>query len=232
MENVQERVAHLERALEETHSLVQALVDRNGQVERRLRFWRRCAGVLALASLCFLVPRTGTAGSTAEPLEQRVAELEHKLAHFRRAGDEVYITGANLHIRNGQRRTDTANGLGNLIVGYNEFRGSGETGRSGSHNLVVGNFHNYTHWGGLIGGQENAARAPFASVTGGRQNIAGGPFSSVSGGLFNRAAGNVSTISGGHGNRATGFASSISGGGDRGVTGAHDWRAGSLIQGQ
>ena len=45
-------------------------------------------------------------------------------------------TGVNVHVRDGSGGTDGAvNGLGNLIVGYNED--SGDT-RSGSHNLVVG----------------------------------------------------------------------------------------------
>jgi hypothetical protein len=73
--------------------------------------------------------RTRTAG--------RVAILEGKLAAmaFDAAANEVVITGANLRIVNGLGTTDTANGLGNLIVGYNEPRGFQPEVRTGSHNV-------------------------------------------------------------------------------------------------
>jgi len=34
-------------------------------------------------------------------------------------GPHILITGANLHVRNGIGKTDSINGTGNLIVGYN-----------------------------------------------------------------------------------------------------------------
>lgn len=47
----------------------------------------------------------------------------------------------NLQVINGEGATaDTANGLGNLIVGYNEDTDV-PSDRSGSHNLVVGEDH-------------------------------------------------------------------------------------------
>jgi hypothetical protein len=46
------------------------------------------------------------------------------------AGPHVILTGANLHIRNGDAAaaTDTVNGVGNLVVGYNEASGSPNRG--------------------------------------------------------------------------------------------------------
>jgi len=41
------------------------------------------------------------------------------------------------------------NGLGNLIVGYNEDVGSNAT-RTGSHNLVVGIEHSYSSYAGSL----------------------------------------------------------------------------------
>jgi hypothetical protein len=58
------------------------------------------------------------AGGGVPALEQRVAALEDLLVHFTRTGNDVFITGANLHLVNGLQDTSTANGLGNLIVGY------------------------------------------------------------------------------------------------------------------
>ena len=42
------------------------------------------------------------------------------------------------------------NGLGNLIVGYNELGTPGEDNRTGSHNLVVGHGNSYSSFGGWV----------------------------------------------------------------------------------
>lgn len=53
-------------------------------------------------------------------LKERVDDLESLLVHFSRDGDEITITGANLNVVNGTGTTDgTPNGLGNVIIGYN-----------------------------------------------------------------------------------------------------------------
>ena len=57
----------------------------------------------------------------------------------------IRITGVNLQVVNGLGATDgrpnrqgkaTTNGVGNVILGYNEARAT--TDRTGSHNLVIG----------------------------------------------------------------------------------------------
>jgi hypothetical protein len=122
-----------------------ALEQQMHPVTRRLRWWRGLAGgLLVLAVLTWALP----AGAAPEAqkkkkLEERVAALEDLLRHFSREGNEVFITGANLHIVNGLGRTgcgseeepipDCPNGLGNLIVGYNEPRIDLENIRTGSH---------------------------------------------------------------------------------------------------
>jgi len=94
----------------------------------------------------------------------------------------------------------TLNGLGNLIVGYNEtgtlLHGDLEV-RTGSHNLVVGPGHTYSSYGGVVAGFMNKSTGVYATVTGGSENTAGAPASSVSGGNFCRALGNFSSVSGG-----------------------------------
>ena len=135
-------------------------------------------------------------------LEARIATLEALLEHFSRDGNDVTIAGANLHIVNGTgTTTGTVNGLGNLIVGYNEVRGSGDD-RTGSHNLVVGKEHNYSSFGGLVAGYYNTISGRYASVSGGSVNVAGGSSSSVSGGSGNEASGTDSSVSGGYYNQA------------------------------
>ena len=127
------------------------------------------------------------------------------------------------------------NGLGNLLIGYNEATGfgslacsdgqfadqtacedAGETWareqRTGSHNLVLGAGQFYTSHGGLLAGNRNIVNRAWASVSGGRLNTASGNSSSVSGGEFNFASGTWSSVSGGFGNTASSSWSSVSGG--------------------
>jgi len=127
------------------------------------------------------------------------------------------------------------NGLGNVILGYNETHpvtpevcesgqfdnqadceanswtwGAGQ--KTGSHNLIVGTGHNYTRHGNLVAGFANTVNARWASVSGGSQNIASGADSSISGGLQNVTRAFQSSVSGGRENRAIASRSSVSGG--------------------
>ena len=61
--------------------------------------------------------------------------------------------------------------LGNLIVGYNTDVG---WPRTGSHNLIVGDRHGYTSYGGFVAGELNSIAAAWATVTGGQWNLANG----------------------------------------------------------
>ena len=125
--------------------------------------------------------------------------------------NEITVTGANLHINSGSGSTGgTVNGLGNLIVGYNELRGSGDD-RNGSHNIVVGTMQNYSSHGGLVAGYHNTISGDYASVSGGRNNNAQGSYASVSGGNGNTASGYVASISGGDSNTADNNFASVSG---------------------
>ncbi|MCP4136920.1 MAG: hypothetical protein GY754_38470 [bacterium] len=168
----------------------------------------------------------------------------------------IQFSGVNVQIVSGAGYTKggdgdyytegTVNGLGNLIVGYNEkIPWSGPThDRTGSHNIIVGNWHNYSSYGGLVvgqgntisgefssvsGGEDNTAIGDHSSVSGGDHNTAGGSFSSVSGGSLNRASGYECSVSGGTRNTAYGDCSSVSGGFDRSLTTMYTWRAGDYF---
>ena len=160
-----------------------------------------------------------------------------------RKGNDVTIKGANLQLVNGLGHTDCTdeqeepipdcpNGLGNLIVGYNESRvpNFGEDIRTGSHNVVVGQRHNFSRFGGLVVGDVNTISGDFASVSGGDTNTASGARSAVSGGAANTASGVASVVSGGNGNTASGESSVVSGGQNRTAAGEFDWVAGSLVE--
>ncbi len=143
--------------------------------------------------------------------------------------------GVNVQIVNGTGTTNgPTNGVGNLIVGYNEPRSiNGECSnpfyydqlscislgffwalefREGSHNLVVGKEHNFSSYGGLVAGFRNSIRQWSASVSGGADNRANSGAASVSGGQFNNALSDYSSIGGGGFNQARGQVSSVSGG--------------------
>jgi hypothetical protein len=201
---------------------LEVLEQRTQTVERQLRWWRGLAcGLFVLAVLTWALP-SGMAREEAstggeQGLAQRVAALEDLLTHVSRKGNEVFLTRANLHIVNGLGRTECAdaegnpipdcpNGLGNLIVGYNEPRDSvfGENIRTGSHNVVVGPGHNFSRVGGVVAGELNEISGDFASVIGGDFNTANNRQSAVIGGSGNAASGLQSVVCGGENNKASG----------------------------
>ena len=132
-----------------------------------------------------------------EQLKAQVAQLTTLLANVTRVGNNITFSGMNVHIVDGTGDTGgTGNGLGNLIVGYNELRGSGDV-RTGSHNIVIGSHNNFSSYGGLVAGYQNTMSAAYASVSGGYNNTASGMYSSVSGGSVNTASDYYSSVSGG-----------------------------------
>ena len=164
-----------------------------------------------------------------DTLEGRISDLEttigdlqasigqlHELAQYVTvAGTNITFSGANVHIVNGSGATDGAvDGLGNLIVGYNETRDDGTDDRTGSHNIVTGSRNNYSSYGGLVAGSYNEISGTNASVIGGNHNTASGASASVSGGSTNTADGWFASVSGGFGNTAVGMFANVSGGQD------------------
>ena len=154
-------------------------------------------------------------------------------------GPQVRLSGVNLQLVNGTGTTDgMPNGLGNLIIGYDLVRTSGNnicsdgnysndqancvlynntwaiSHKTGSHYLIIGDYNNYSQYVGIVSGYTNTSNRSYASVVGGYYNTSSGSGSSVSGGKFNTASGNWSSISGGESNTISISAggSSISGG--------------------
>jgi len=191
----------------------------------------------------------GDAGTHLADLQARNDNLEARLARLEgllesvslaQGGQTVRFTGVNVQIVSGSGSTDAdpPNGLGNLIIGYNELRGEDcdETNgpscdypmtgcppsdydwcncwnsRWGSHNLIIGSGNNYDGSGGFVGGRFNTIGGSFSSVTAGQCNRTENRLASVSGGLANRAAGVAATVVGGARNYAGGEMSSVVGG--------------------
>lgn len=158
-------------------------------------------------------------------------------------GPLVRFDGVNLQVVNGLDQTDSLNGLGNLIVGYDEsFAGAGNfrcsdgrytdvttceangaiwsnNHKTGSHYLILGKYNNYSQFGGIVAGRSNFANGPYSSVTSGFVNTASGEGSHVSGGTFNTSNGVWSSVSGGSQNASSGQSSSVSGGDDNTASG-------------
>jgi hypothetical protein len=164
----------------------------------------------------------------------------------------VLFNGINVQIVNGTGATQTVNGLGNLIIGYNRPRSTGavcslgflpteaeciargglwaRSHKSGSHNLVGGDFNAYSSWGGAVLGLENAITAPYATVGGGAGNRALGDLSAIGGGSLNTASGMYGMVNGGLSNTASGAFATVGGGNARSATEPHDWTAGGFTQ--
>ena len=198
------------------------------------------------ASFCspFSTPDTGFRADSfkdaVDMLGNQLADLMSLLAGVNRitdrGSDTLQLSAMNLQIVDGSGSTESRTGLGNLVVGYNKERVLGldcEVDdsfcnlRDGSHNVIIGDKHNFIKWGGLViglgneisgeyasvsGGSFNKASGYAASVSGGRYNNASGASSSISGGEFNDAYGNIASISGGGNNLSGGYATSVSGG--------------------
>ena len=178
--------------------------------------------------------RLDTAAATNAELTERVtaaegraAALEGLLAGVSRRGSVLRFAGMNVQVVNGAGDTAAVNGLGNLVVGYNEDAttsgcqfgdpcqrdGDGAADvRSGSHMLVVGPYHTYSGYAGIVAGLNNTASGRYASVTGGHRNTASGRYASVAGGGGNTASGIVASVAGGNGNTASDDYASVAGG--------------------
>ena len=218
---------------------------------------RTAVGLTLCALICCLIPAVANAATLAErvaALERAVATLQAQVTALQNtltgasnvlalnpyltvdtATKRVRFTGVNLQLVNGTGETNTRNGLGNLLVGYDlpltsynwfcsdgqyidqsSCEGAGETWatshKTGSHYLVVGDENNYSQYGGVVVGLRNTSNGQYASVSGGSGNSASGGYASVSGGAANTASGHEASVSGGQHNTASGSWASVSGG--------------------
>lgn len=146
-------------------------------------------------------------------LETRIAALEELLAHVTIEGDNLVLTGMNFQVVSGSGTTEgTVNGTGNIILGYNETNNSKDK-RTGSHNLVVGRYHSYSNYGGIVAGEDNVLSGKSASVLGGALNAATGDGSVVVAGEGNLTGGRSSAILAGEVNKTSALFCSVSSGG-------------------
>ena len=133
-------------------------------------------------------------------------------------GTTLQFSGINVQIVSGAGSTGApVNGKGNLIVGYDAITTSPT--QTGSHNVIIGDEHTFTTYGGLVAGSHNAITGVSASVSGGVNNTASAQNASVSGGAGGHASGVDASVSGGNSNTASGPGASVSGGGGNTASG-------------
>jgi hypothetical protein len=186
-------------------------------------------------------------------LSNRIVDLEAALANLRALDSvltveqrngvpTVRLTGVNLQVVNGLNRTESVNGAGNVIIGYDEpntfttgnicSRATANNGalviddagclaaggvlathhKSGSHNLVLGEQNSWSSFAGIISGRINFVNEAHASVIGGVDNRSSGRQSVIVGGQGHTASANSAVVAGGIGGKATGRLSTIVGG--------------------
>jgi hypothetical protein len=119
----------------------------------------------------------------------RITELEILLNGVTRSEDTLMLTGMNLQVVSVEASALTdgpVNGLGNIIIGYNEpiaptfTLPDGISDKTGSHNLMIGRGNNYSSYGGIISGQYNVSSATYALASG-FGNIASSFFPALAG---------------------------------------------------
>jgi hypothetical protein len=98
-----------------------------------------------------------------------------------------------VQVVSGAGKTNAAvNGLGNLVIGYDE--NEGKHAQTGSHDLVLGEEQTFTSFGGIVAGRFSTVSGEFASVLGGFKNTAEGKLSSVLGKKEQTAKGEYEAI--------------------------------------
>ncbi|MBF0227344.1 MAG: hypothetical protein HQK76_18015 [Desulfobacterales bacterium] len=130
-------------------------------------------------------------------LESTVKHLVNLFSAVSKDGNKIVFTGVNLQIVNGTGKTETSNGVGNLIVGYNEPDSKNRLKTTGSHNIAVGQKNSYTSFGGIVSGEDNEISGKYSAVLSGKENKADGKFATIIGGNNNSAQGDYSNINGG-----------------------------------
>ncbi|MBI1852015.1 MAG: hypothetical protein HYR85_16880 [Planctomycetes bacterium] len=175
-----------------------------------------CFGLALVGGV--LATRWVSPAADQDTASARRTEVEEILSHMSMVSlddgkgnkvETIRISGVNVQIVNGMGKTNSGNGLGNLIVGYDETGNSRGDERAGSHNVVIGTKNSFPSAGCLIAGESNVARGTFSTVAGGASNDTLGSWSCVVSGDHNEASASWSCVLGGRGNRATGSSSTV-----------------------
>lgn len=120
-------------------------------------------------------------------------------------GPNVIFHDCNLHLTNGSFNTQTSNGLGNLIIGYDVLDPTSLLGpivRGGSHNLIIGDSHRFKTGATscIVSGTFNEVDGPnSAAIAGGAHRVWGSNAAAI-GGWNSLVNSDYSVALGGQGN--------------------------------
>jgi hypothetical protein len=227
-------LADLAAQIEALRGQVTTLTQANSNLQGQLDSLNANLGVVQATAQAAQSRAATVATDLAAVQANSVLALDGILA-YDAAAQTARFSGVDVQVINGQG-PNTINGRGNLIVGYNQPRTGAaicskgdydsptgvactanggifaQSHKSGSHNLVVGEGHAYSDYGGVLFGQNNAVTHVGGAALGGDSNVVRGPLSSVTGGMANEAGGRGAVVSAGAGNRASGSYSAIGGG--------------------
>jgi hypothetical protein len=76
----------------------------------------------------------------------------------------IRFTGVNVQVINGAGATASVNGVGNLVLGYDENPSA--QAQTGSHDLILGRNQSFTGYAQLVSGFQNTATGNYATVLG------------------------------------------------------------------
>lgn len=179
-------------------------------------------------------------------LEAKLSQMENRLATLQNSNamaidpyvtvqtagtPKVVFSGVNVQIVNGLGRTDSINGLGNLIIGYDKERspvspafqecsigGTVTWANDINYNsqlctaaggVMATNHKNGSHYL-IVGDEHNYSQ--YSGVVFGHRNTSNRAWATVTGGHQNHAGGEAASVSGGQRGLAQGTWSSITGG--------------------
>ncbi len=136
----------------------------------------------------------------------------------------IQVSGVNVQIVNGEGKTASTNGAGNLVIGYDEEPGE----QTGSHDLVLGTNQTFTSYAGIIAGAFNKITGPFASITGGNFSTASGPGPRLAAAKTTSPAGKAARSAAANSTTPAGTRSSVSGGQRNTANALLTWIGGGL----
>jgi hypothetical protein len=213
--------------------LAQRLIDLTGRAEdtaAALGEQRIRAAALA-ADAAVVADASGVAEQNAEILWSLFEGVS-------RTTDGIAFEALDVHVRSGLGSTyhsgslgalGAPNGLGNVIIGYDEDDGRPEDATTGSHNLVVGPGHTYQGFGALLVGRGGTAGEHSAgALVVGLRGLADAHYAATIAGEFSSAEGAGAVVIGGRGSAASGVDAIVVGGAASMASGARATAVGGV----
>ena len=140
---------------------------------------------------------------TITELQAQVAALENESVpglsdhlSYDDSTNTFVLEGVNFQVTSG-----SVGSAGNVIIGTNDVTDyTPNPVRTGEHNLIIGNGHEYTGNNGIVHGENNRLTSPYAAVIGGRKGSVTGPGAVLVGGLMNHIDTQDAAVVGGYKN--------------------------------